>query len=251
MLAESNSAIILLRNTRVTQQSLSWPLYGKIQIYRTGNIVYSDLKVAWRGAWKFSAWGPIVWVAKELCDCHKSLDRRRRINLSQRPEWSSLQKLVRSQKSCIAVFIAIYVNLVPRAPFLAFGPRKEKSPGNEWRRYGDPSSFAHSVNSEDLSQVGYYALIICFPVGRAPGCPQERRGNGTVLVVLFFPAGEGSCLVWETTLLDHGDIPTGFGRIFGHRYIALDQRFVMPFYLFSMPNFDICCGCSYLLQGKG
>lgn len=67
----------------------------------------------------------------------------------------------------------------------------------------------------------------------------------------FFPAGEGNCLVWETTLPDHGDIPTGFGRIFGHPYIALDQRFIVPFYLFSMPNFDICCGCSYLPQGKG
>ena len=26
----------------------------------------------------------------------------------------------------------------------------------------------------------------------------------------FFPAGEGSCLVLETTSLNHGDIPTGF-----------------------------------------
>ena len=30
--------------------------------------------------------------------------------------------------------------------------------------------------------------------------------------VSFFPAGEGSCLVLETTSLDHGDIPTGFVR---------------------------------------
>lgn len=66
----------------------------------------------------------------------------------------------------------------------------------------------------------------------------------------FFPAGEGSCLVWETTLLDHGDIPTGFGRIFGHRYIALDQIFVMPFYLFSMPNFDICCMWVFILTAR-
>lgn len=44
----------------------------------------------------------------------------------------------------------------------------------------------------DLSLVGYYALIICFPVGRAPGCPRERRGDGTVLVVLFSPRGRGA-----------------------------------------------------------
>lgn len=251
MLAESNSAIILLRDTRVTQQSLSWRLYGKIQIYQTGNIVYSDLKVAWRGARKFSAWGPIVWVAKELFDCHRSLDRRRRINLSQRPEWSSLQELVRSQKSCVPVFIAIYVNLVPRAPFLTFGPRKENSPGNEWRRYGDPSSFAHSVNSELPFPGGPLCTDYLLLRGPSPGLSTGTEGGWFSFGSSFFPAGEGSCLVWETTLLDHRDIPTGCGRIFGHRCIALDQRFIVPFYLFSMPNFDICCGCSYFPQGKG
>ena len=40
--------------------------------------------------------------------------------------------------------------------------------------------------------------------------PGEPRGNGTVLVFLFFPAGDGNCLVLETTLLDHGEIATGF-----------------------------------------
>ena len=40
--------------------------------------------------------------------------------------------------------------------------------------------------------------------------PQEPRGSGTVLVFPFFPTGEGNCLVLETTLLDLGDIPTGF-----------------------------------------
>ena len=28
--------------------------------------------------------------------------------------------------------------------------------------------------------------------------------------ISFFPVGDGSCLVLETTSLDHGDIPTGF-----------------------------------------
>ena len=40
--------------------------------------------------------------------------------------------------------------------------------------------------------------------------PQEPRGSGTVLVFPFFPTGEGSCLVLETTLLDLKNIPTGF-----------------------------------------
>ena len=39
------------------------------------------------------------------------------------------------------------------------------------------------------------------------------RGNGTVFFISFFPAGEGSCLVLETTSLDHGDIPKGFVRV--------------------------------------
>ena len=46
---------------------------------------------------------------------------------------------------------------------------------------------------------------------RSPGHPWEARGNGVVLVFLF-PAGEGSCLVLETTLVDHEDIPTGLVR---------------------------------------
>ena len=37
--------------------------------------------------------------------------------------------------------------------------------------------------------------------------PQEPRRNGTVLVFLFFPRGEGEgCLVFRTTLLDYGHI---------------------------------------------
>ena len=43
--------------------------------------------------------------------------------------------------------------------------------------------------------------------------------------ISFFPAGEGSCLVLETTSLDHGDIPTGLCSRFSQRYIPLDQLF--------------------------
>ena len=50
------------------------------------------------------------------------------------------------------------------------------------------------------------------PPGYPPGNLREARRNGLVLVLLFFPAGEGSCLVLETTSVDHGDIPTGFVR---------------------------------------
>ena len=31
--------------------------------------------------------------------------------------------------------------------------------------------------------------------------------------ISFFPVGEGSCLVLEMTLLDHGDIPMGFVQV--------------------------------------
>ena len=34
----------------------------------------------------------------------------------------------------------------------------------------------------------------------------------TPVFVFLFSTGEGSCLVFETTSLDHGDIPTGFVR---------------------------------------
>ena len=47
--------------------------------------------------------------------------------------------------------------------------------------------------------------------------PGGTHGNsgvmGTVLVFLFSPAGEESCLVSETTSLDQGDIPTKFVRV--------------------------------------
>ena len=44
--------------------------------------------------------------------------------------------------------------------------------------------------------------------------PREPRENGTIFHfgISFFPTGEESCLVLETTLLDQGDIPTGFVR---------------------------------------
>ena len=44
-----------------------------------------------------------------------------------------------------------------------------------------------------------------------PREPTGTQGCGTVLV-FFFPAGDGICLVLETTSQDHGDIPTGFVR---------------------------------------
>ena len=45
-------------------------------------------------------------------------------------------------------------------------------------------------------------------LGEPTGTQEERYSFG----ISFFPAGEGSCLVLETTLLDHGDIPMGFVR---------------------------------------
>ena len=43
------------------------------------------------------------------------------------------------------------------------------------------------------------ALVICFPGGTHGGMVQ--------LWYLFFPTGKGSCLVLETTSLDHGTCP--------------------------------------------
>ena len=43
-----------------------------------------------------------------------------------------------------------------------------------------------------------------------PGEPTGRQGEWSSFGISFFPAGEGSCLVLETTSVDHGNIPTGF-----------------------------------------
>ena len=40
--------------------------------------------------------------------------------------------------------------------------------------------------------------------------PREPRRNGTVLIFLFFPMGERSCLVLETNSLSNENILTGF-----------------------------------------
>ena len=45
------------------------------------------------------------------------------------------------------------------------------------------------------------------------GTDLNQGGHGTVLAFPFFPAGKASCFLSETTSLDHGDIPTGFGRL--------------------------------------
>ena len=65
----------------------------------------------------------------------------------------------------------------------------------------------------------------------------EPRGDGTVLVFIFFLLGEGSCLVLETTSLDDEDIPTGFVRVLVN---------ALSLYA-STPNFFLtillhCCG---------
>ena len=45
--------------------------------------------------------------------------------------------------------------------------------------------------------------------------PRDSPGEPMGMVqfwYFFFPVGEGSCLVLETALLDHGNIPKGFAR---------------------------------------
>ena len=65
------------------------------------------------------------------------------------------------------------------------------------------------------SRVGlctYHLLPRGWTPETSPGNPWEPRVEWYSFGVSFFPAGEGSCLVLETTSLDHGDIPTGFVR---------------------------------------
>ena len=59
-------------------------------------------------------------------------------------------------------------------------------------------------------------LTLCtyhlLPCGSTPGTPSGNPGGRVQFWYFFFPKGGGSCLVSKTTLLDHGDIPTGFAR---------------------------------------
>ena len=90
----------------------------------------------------------------------------------------------------------------------------------------------------DFLSVNSYTLTICFPLGRPPGLPQGNPREQYSICVSFFPAGEGSFLVLETTSLDNGDIPTGLVRVLISEISLLTEvfsgHFIMP----------ICCGCS-------
>ena len=91
----------------------------------------------------------------------------------------------------------------------------------------------------------------CFPCGKLfPFCtyhllprrstseePTGTQGKWYSFDISFFTSEERSCLVLETTSLDHGDHE--ISENFGSRYITLDQRFFMPFDLISMSNFDV------------
>ena len=77
--------------------------------------------------------------------------------------------------------------------------------------------------------------------------PWDTHGGMVQFWHFFFPAGEGSCLVLETTSQNLWVCSS-----FGQRYIALDQRFfLVPFYFISMPNFDIMLWVFIIPLGKG
>ena len=59
-----------------------------------------------------------------------------------------------------------------------------------------------------------YAFIIYFPESRPLGHRQGTQWDWYSFGISFFPVGKGSCLVLETTLLDHGDMPMGFVQVF-------------------------------------
>ena len=82
------------------------------------------------------------------------------------------------------------------------------------------------------------ALVICFPVGRSPGHPQETHGNpGGMVQFGYFPAPQGHT---------HGICSN-----FAQRYISLDQSFFGPFYFISVPKFDTVSHVSLLPRRQG
>ena len=83
--------------------------------------------------------------------------------------------------------------------------------------------------------------------GSPVGQPLGTHGEWYSFGISFYPAGEGSCLVLETTSQNLWVCSS-----FGQRYIALDQRFfLVPFYFISMPNFDIMLWVFIIPLGKG
>ena len=84
-------------------------------------------------------------------------------------------------------------------------------------------------------------------MGQPLGHPRGTHGEWHSFGISFFPAGEGSCLVLETTSQNLWVCSS-----FGQRYIALDQRFfLVPFYFISMPNFDFMLWVFIIPLGKG
>ena len=83
--------------------------------------------------------------------------------------------------------------------------------------------------------------------GSPVGQPLGTHGEWYSFGISFYPAGEGSCLVLETTSQNLWVCSS-----FGQRYIALDQRFfLVSFYFISMPNFDIMLWVFIIPLGKG
>ena len=72
------------------------------------------------------------------------------------------------------------------------------------------SSFKFRFNQPFICVQGIMHLAFASLWVASQDTPWEPRGNGTVSVFLLFPVKEGSCLVLETTWLDHRNIPTGF-----------------------------------------
>ena len=55
----------------------------------------------------------------------------------------------------------------------------------------------------------------------------------------------------ETTLLDHGEIPTGFARLLVSGISLSTKVFSRHFISFQCQISILCCGCSYFPLGKG
>ena len=91
-----------------------------------------------------------------------------------------------------------------------------------------------------------YELIIWFPVGQPLGHPRGTHGEWYSFGISFFPAGEGSCLVLETTLQNHRQKQTyGFVRVLVSGTSLWTKGF-FPFHFISFrcQILILCCGCS-------
>ena len=100
-------------------------------------------------------------------------------------------------------------------------PRMETSDVNTFVKWTD---FSGGSRCKKMTiPIFFYALIICFSVGRPLRLP---RGNGTVLIFLFFSRRGGELFSFGNDFAGPRGNSHGICSRFGQRNIALDQSFL-------------------------